>query len=56
VSRTLASLDEDALRAPYPGRVPPPLEGATTHLFLLHLVGHLMWHLGQVDYHRRLLT
>ncbi|GAB5522183.1 MAG: hypothetical protein Roseis2KO_00550 [Roseivirga sp.] len=28
----------------------------TTHIFLLHLSGHLMYHLGQINYHRRLLT
>jgi len=28
----------------------------TTGDFLLHLVDHLTYHLGQVDYHRRLLT
>jgi hypothetical protein len=47
--------DADAL-APYPGELPPSMEGASTHLFLLHLSGHFLWHLGQVDYHRRLLV
>lgn len=28
----------------------------TTHIFLLHLSGHLMYHLGQINYHRRLLA
>lgn len=56
VARTLKALPEDALAAPYPGKTPPALAGASTHLFLLHLVGHLMWHLGQIDYHRRLLA
>ncbi len=27
----------------------------TTQYFLIHLYGHLNWHLGQVDYHRRLI-
>lgn len=27
-----------------------------TGFFLLHLVGHLNYHLGQINYHRRLLT
>ncbi len=26
----------------------------TTQYFLIHLYGHLNWHLGQIDYHRRL--
>lgn len=27
----------------------------TTGYFLIHLAGHLNWHLGQINYHRRLL-
>lgn len=50
----LASLSDEALAAPYPGELPASMAGATTRRFLLHLSGHFMWHLGQVDYHRRL--
>ncbi len=28
----------------------------TTGYFLLHLYGHLNWHLGQINYHRRLIA
>jgi hypothetical protein len=28
----------------------------TTSYFLLHLYGHLNWHLGQINYHRRLVA
>lgn len=28
----------------------------TTTLFLMHLAGHLNYHLGQVNYHRRILS
>lgn len=28
----------------------------TTHQFVVHLYGHLNWHLGQIDYLRRLIT
>jgi uncharacterized damage-inducible protein DinB len=28
----------------------------TTEYFLVHLYGHLNWHLGQMNYHRRLLA
>jgi hypothetical protein len=28
----------------------------STNYFLLHLYGHLNWHLGQINYHRRLTT
>ncbi|WP_311136920.1 hypothetical protein [Chryseobacterium luquanense] len=27
----------------------------TTEYFLIHLLGHLSYHLGQINYHRRLL-
>lgn len=27
----------------------------TTEYFLIHLIGHLSYHLGQINYHRRLL-
>lgn len=27
-----------------------------TQHFLLHLYGHFNWHLGQIDYHRRLVV
>lgn len=57
VAATLGGMDDEAVHGPFPGRLPPIYdEGASTHLFLLHLAAHLGWHLGQVDYHRRLLT
>ena len=31
-------------------------ESMTTEYFLLHLSAHLNYHLGQINYHRRLLT
>ena len=49
-------LDDDLLAGPYPGTLPPHLAGTTTRRFLLHLSGHLMWHRGQLDYHRRILA
>lgn len=55
VVSTLEGLSDAALGLPYPGTLPPHLEGAGTHLFLLHLAVHLNWHLGQMDYHRRML-
>jgi hypothetical protein len=56
VAETLAALPDEALAKTYPGRVPPVFEGASTRFFLLHLAAHLAWHLGQIDYHRRLLA
>jgi hypothetical protein len=47
----LPSLED--LEKPYPLEVLGyPM---TTGYFLIHLYGHLNWHLGQVNYHRRLV-
>jgi hypothetical protein len=54
VTRALAALDPSALDAQYPLEV-----GGirlTTGRFLLHLEGHFAYHLGQLDYHRRVVT
>lgn len=57
VARVIGALDASALEAPYPSRAPASLgEAPTTARMLLHLAGHLMYHLGQVNYHRRLLA
>lgn len=54
VDATLATLDPIAVDVPYP----LPLNGHTipTGRFLVHLATHLAYHLGQVDFHRRLST
>ncbi|GJM44523.1 MAG: hypothetical protein DHS20C21_13650 [Gemmatimonadota bacterium] len=54
VAHTLAGLSDDRLHEPF-----PPVLGnvrVTTGDFLLHLATHLSYHLGQVDYHRRIVT
>lgn len=57
VSETLAGLDGEALEGRFPGAAPGSLGDApTTRLMLVHLSGHLAYHLGQVNYHRRLLA
>ncbi len=54
VDRTLSSLSESQLNQDYPVEV---LGGKlSTVFFLLHLAAHLNYHLGQVNYHRRLLA
>lgn len=52
VASALGSVKPDALVAPYP----TPVAGHTvqTERFLTHLVAHLGYHLGQMDYHRRM--
>ncbi len=53
VDQALSQLETSALAAEYPLLV---FEAkTTTEYFLVHLAGHLAYHLGQIDYHRRLL-
>jgi len=53
VQQTLASIKPSKIEQNYPQDVlGKPM---TTGYFLIHLVGHLNYHLGQVNYHRRLL-
>lgn len=55
VVKTLNGLDESRLTDVFPGQLPPNFQNATIQAFLIHLYGHLNWHLGQVDYHRRMI-
>jgi len=54
VDRGMGSVSEAALVAPYPetfaGR------SVATGDFLVHLATHLAYHLGQLDYHRRVVS
>jgi hypothetical protein len=50
----IAGLSSEMLARQYPEVVlERPL---ATEAFLIHLYGHLNWHLGQIDYVRRILT
>ena len=53
VLKTLASLTEEDLEKEYPLAVFK--EKLSTEFFLMHLSTHLAYHLGQINYHRRLL-
>ncbi|MCE7863385.1 MAG: DinB family protein [Bacteroidetes bacterium CHB5] len=53
VQQILPSLDEKKLTEEYPLLVLK--EKTSTEYFLVHLAVHLGYHLGQVNYHRRLL-
>ena len=53
VKQTLENLDHNKLSENYPINVFG--KEMTTEFFLLHLTTHLSYHLGQVNYHRRLL-
>lgn len=54
VSDTLPTLTEQQLQANYPEDVLG--KPTTTLFFLVHLSAHLSYHLGQVNYHRRLVA
>jgi uncharacterized damage-inducible protein DinB len=54
VEETLASLPSKTLSEPYPNP-PEGMRGISTMRFLTHLATHLAYHLGQVNYHRRLV-
>ena len=60
VDATLAALDPAFVDVPYPLPLPfsDPTQGQAipTGRFLVHLAIHLGYHLGQVDFHRRLST
>ncbi len=53
VEDTLNNLTLEALQKEYSRRVFE--EKMTTEFFLVHLTTHLSYHLGQINYHRRLL-
>lgn len=54
VHQTLLRIPESTLNYPYPIRVFGDKDMSTV-FFLVHLQGHLNYHLGQINYHRRLL-
>lgn len=54
VLQTLSALDPAMLKTAYP--LPIGGKTFTTSLWLLHLSTHLAYHLGQLDYHRRVVT
>lgn len=54
VDATIARLAPEQWEAEYP--VPIAGRKVGTADFLVHLVAHLAYHLGQIDYHRRMLV
>lgn len=53
VDETLRKLPANTLQDEYPMLV--FTEKTSTEFFLIHLAAHLSYHLGQINYHRRLL-
>lgn len=54
VVNAIGGLSENQMSSNYPERVLG--RDLTTTQFLIHLLGHLNYHLGQIDYLRRVLT
>ena len=54
VNKTLENLSSDVQDAAYPHEVFG--HSMSTRYFIQHLYGHLNYHLGQVNYHRRLIA
>jgi len=54
VADALNSADESLISGDYP--LPFHNERVKTDFFLIHLTAHLQYHLGQINYHRRLLV
>ena len=53
INKSLDKLDEDTLKNEYPILVFE--EKTSTEYLLIHLTTHLSYHLGQINYHRRLI-
>lgn len=53
VEKSLSLVDEEMLQSDYPLVIFK--EKMTYEFFLIHLESHLTYHLGQINYHRRLL-
>lgn len=53
VDRVLSTFPEEKLQEEFPLLVLP--EKTRNEYFLVHLTAHLSYHLGQVNYHRRLI-
>ena len=53
VSKSLDSLDESMLENEYPVLIFD--KKTSTEFLLIHLATHLAYHLGQINYHRRLI-
>ena len=53
IGETFGMITEDQLNENYPAEI--VLKNASTQHFFVHLAMHLGYHLGQINYHRRLL-
>jgi hypothetical protein len=56
IEKALAGRDASFLEIPFPEEAVKVKEGQTNGFMLAHLYAHLNYHLGQINYHRRLLS
>jgi uncharacterized damage-inducible protein DinB len=54
IARTMPMLTDAMLSQPYPQQIGGHV--LRTDVFLTHIATHLAYHLGQIDYHRRVVT
>lgn len=54
IETVFSNLSSNDLKSKYPIEIRK--KSITTEKFLIHLYGHLNYHLGQINYHRRLLA
>lgn len=54
LNEVLPSLTQQQLDAEFPQRI--QADALTTEFMILHLLWHLSYHLGQVNYHRRMIS
>jgi hypothetical protein len=53
IRQTFDQISDEQLNEIYPGKT--PFDEVSYHYFFVHLAMHLAYHLGQINYHRRLL-
>jgi hypothetical protein len=56
ISKSLTGKDESFFAQPFPKEAVVIKEDQTNGFMLTHLYAHLNYHLGQINYHRRLLN
>ena len=53
---TLSKMTEADMDKPFPEQLPVLKDDNSTRFMLTHLAVHLSYHLGQINYHRRLIA
>ena len=56
IESAVSSITAESLDQPYPGEIKSSSAGQHTGDILVHLLAHLSYHTGQLNYHRRFFT